>query len=322
MSKNILLDAQSLILFEQMKSRGIAQKQSLTLTERIKLEREGYLRIIPMAGEVEPVYEIKIVEINTPEGIIPLKMYYPDATSYLPVLLYFHGGGVVAGGFETHEQQMRYLANHARVLVISVGYRLAPEHKYPAAITDGLESLKWVKQHIAQLNGNPDKIAIGGDSAGGLLSAVIALKASKDKQLKIIFQLLLCPITDLTLSSASWQQLGDKGYVLTLEKQKEYYNWYLPEGIDRKNASVSPLFATDWPDVPPTFIISASADPLKDDSRLYAEQLKHAGVAVIHKEYEGVMHGFYQQAGILEKGALALKEAAAALRIAMLSLET
>lgn len=283
----------------------------MSLAEQVKLERDGYRHIISSAGEVEPVHRTETMIVPLGSGEIPLKVYYPSDSSRLPALVYYHGGGFVAGGFDTHEQQLCFLCNHAGVVIVAVGYRLAPEHPYPAAIEDGYNALLWVVSHTRELGIDEERISIGGDSSGGLISAEVALKARG--AVPVRFQLLFDPNMDLTRESKSWRELGDRGYVLTSKKMELYLGWYLPRDTDRRDPAVSPLFAADFSGLPATFIIAGSADPLKDEDREYAERLGKAGVKVEYREYQGVMHGFYQQSGVLDAGKKALAEAAAAL---------
>jgi acetyl esterase len=308
------LDAQSLHLFENTRGKKPAFH---TEEERLKGEREGYRHVIAMAGVIEELYEIKDRLLAADFGAIPIRIYRPTGKSNLPVLVYFHGGGGVAGGLDTHDQQMRYLAKHAEVLVVAVAYSLAPERKFPAALNDALYSVKWVYENCASLNADGNRIAIGGDSAGGLISALAAWRLKNEKSMQLAFQLLYCPNLDLSMSSDSWKELGDKGYVITTERQAKYFEWLLPEHTDRRREEVSPLFASDFSGLPPTLVITASADPLKDEGRLYAEKLQQAGVPVTHKEYEGVMHGFYQLSGAIDKGKTALDESSAILKAAL-----
>ncbi|WP_162141642.1 alpha/beta hydrolase [Pedobacter heparinus] len=285
--------------------------------EKLQGERDGYRRIIPMAGVVEALYAIHDKYLDTDFGTIPVRIYRPNDKKPLPVLIYFHGGGYVSGGLDTHDQQLRYFSKHAGIIVIAVAYSLAPERKYPAAISDAYYTVKWVHENCAALHIDHKHIAIGGDSAGGLLSALLAMKLRDEKIIPIAFQLLLCPNLDLTMSSDSWKALGEKAYILSARKQIDFYNWFLPSDIDRGNETVSPIFASDFSVLPPTMIVTAAADPLKDEGRLYMEKLQQARVPVMHKEYEGVVHGFYQLSGVIDKGKVALDDVCAALKAAL-----
>lgn len=304
------LDAQSLQLFERMQASKQAYQSD---EEKLHGEREGYRRIIPLGGVIEALPEIRDEVILTDFGAIPIRIYRPSIGKHLPVMVYFHGGGYVAGGLDTHDQQMRYFAKHGELVVIAVAYSLAPERPYPAAINDAYHAMKWVWQHTEQLIVDSNRIIIGGDSAGGLLSALTVQRLRDTTAIPLAFQLLLCPNLDLTMETNSWRQLGHKGYILSTEKQLDFYRWFLPEGTNRRNEMVSPLFATDFSGLPPTLVVTASADPLKDDGRQYAERLRTAGVPVIYREYEGMLHGFFQLSGVIDKGAAALSDICAIL---------
>lgn len=278
--------------------------------------RQGYRAIIPLAGPPEPVSKVEDRQIPGPAGNILLRIYTPRDGGNLPVLVFFHGGGFTTGDFDTHDAQCRTLANRAGGIVVSVGYRLAPEHKFPAALDDADAATKWVGEHALEIGGDPTRIAVGGDSAGGTLATVVAMLARDRRGPALVYQLLIQPNTDATLSTTSWQKFA-KGYVtLTKDWMASSLANYLPEGVDRKNPHVSPLWATDVKGLPPALVITAEFDPLRDEGEAYAARLKEAGVPVVCTRYDGMIHGFFQMGGVLDQGKKSIEETAAALRAA------
>jgi len=213
-----------------------------------------------------------------------------------PVLVYYRGGGFVAGDLESQDSLLRALANRSQCVVISVAYRLAPENPYPAANDDAWAALTWVAVHASNIGADPQRLAVGGDSAGGLLAAWVAQKAAKNGP-KLRLQVLLYPNLDATTSRPSWKELGTGACLVSHSQTIEWYDAYLPEGINRKAPEVSPLSATDLSGVAPAFIITADHDPLHDEADEYAAKLKAANVAVDHTCWPGMVRGLASLAG-------------------------
>ena len=235
-----------------------------------------------MAG---PGPEIASVEDREIAGV-PVRIYRPSAADGLPVLLYFHGGGWVIGDLDSHDGVSRDLASQAGILVIAVDYRLAPEHKFPAAVDDSLAVTQWVLDHAAEVGGDPSRVAVGGDSAGGNLAAILA----HELRGRLAFQLLVYPATDMTMSFPSITDNGE-GYLLTKASMDWFTGHYLDgTGADRRELRLSPLNNTDWTGLPPALVITAEFDPLRDEGEAYAAKLQAAGVPTTLHRYDGQMH--------------------------------
>jgi acetyl esterase len=271
--------------------------------------REMMKLLTAIEGEPEAVAR---VENRTIAGV-PVRVYGGDGGPQ-PILVWYHGGGWVIGDLDTADGVARKLANRANALVVSVDYRLAPEHPYPAPVDDCWAVLEWVAANGAELGGDPARIAVGGDSAGGNLAAVMAIKA-RDAGLSLREQLLVYPATDLTLSFPSIDENGE-GYLLTKDSMVWFTNHYLG-GADPKEPTISPYYADDVSGVAPAHIITAEFDPLRDEGEAYGERLKDAGVAVEAKRYDGMIHGFYGLAIVTPVADEAIESSAAGLRAAL-----
>lgn len=251
--------------------------------------------------------------IPGPAADIPIRIYTPVATSgALPVLVYFHGGGWVIGNIATHDKLARTLANEGHCVVVSVDYRLAPEDPFPAAVDDCYAALEWVEKNASEIGGDANRIAVGGDSAGGNLAAVMALKARNDKGPEIGFQLLIYPVTDARMDTKSYQDFAE-GYLLEKRSMEWFFDQYAPEGLDRAQRYLSPLRAQTLKNLPPAYIITAGHDVLRDEGKAYAEALKEAGGDVTYVNYEGMVHGFFNMQAVLDTAKTAIKDAARAL---------
>ena len=249
-----------------------------------------------------------------PGGKLGTRLYRPQAAEGpLPILIYFHGGGYVIGDRDTHDIPCRRLSLGAMCLVVSVDYRLAPEHPFPAPVDDAWAVTRWVVDHATELGGDPARVAVGGDSAGGNLAAIVCHMAKRDGAPHLAYQLLIYPVTDLTGSMPSHKALG-KGYRLTTELMDWFMNHYFSQGGDRGQLIASPLFADDFAHLPPAFVLTAGYDPLKDEGSAYAAELREAGVETEFVEYEGMIHGFITMGGLVDATTEALESCGAALR--------
>ncbi|MGD8188450.1 alpha/beta hydrolase [Brevibacillus ginsengisoli] len=267
--------------------------------------REGYLNSIALAGESEPVW--KVVD-ETIDGI-RLRVYKPLDQQNLPVFLYYHGGCFVSGDFETHDRQLRQIANLSGSLVIAVDYRLAPEHVYPAAHDDALKAAHIVQEHALSWGGNPDDITLAGDSAGGHLTLVTCLRLKAEGNWIPKRQILIYPMLDASGSSESYQKYGDD-YVITRETLQSGFEAYLAD-LSNDHPEASPLFRDDLQGLPETYILTAEFDPLVDEGETFYRRLLEAGVEAQCRRYLGVNHGFFQLAGISQAGRQAIKDVAA-----------
>jgi len=254
-----------------------------------------YDNFIPLAGEKEEVYKVDNQSLTSDDALIPLRIYRPQEVKKAPAIIYIHGGWFNAGSLETHDRPLRQLANLSASTIISIAYRLAPEHPFPAGLKDCEFAVQWIIDNASALNINVDKISIAGDSAGGALAATVTRKFST----QIHKQLLIYPVTDNALKSASWLTFQN-GPILDLKGAIQAWDWYLPLTADLQNSDAIPLLANDLASLPPTFIAYAEFDPLRDDAISYAEKLKTNQVQVTAKLYKGMIHGFFQLGGYLD----------------------
>jgi acetyl esterase len=249
-----------------------------------------------------------------PAGDVPVRVYTPGGTGPLPVVVWFHGGGWVVGTLDTYDQLCRALAVAAGALVVSVGYRLAPEHRHPAAVEDCWAAVRWVAANAATLGGRPDRVAVAGDSAGGNLATVVARRARDQGGPRLAFQLLVYPVTEAACDAASYREFAN-GYHLTAALMRWYWGHYLG-GADSAGPDASPLRAADLAGLPPALVVTAEYDPLRDEGEAYAARLAEAGVAAVASRYDGMVHGFFRWRGVTDAAAVAMAEAAGALRAA------
>jgi acetyl esterase/lipase len=251
-----------------------------------------------------------------PDGDLPMRVYTPAGAAPLPGVVYFHGGGWVIGSIRSHDVICRRLADAAGATVISVDYRLAPEHTFPAAADDCLAATRWVHDHAAEVGVDPARLAVAGDSAGGNLAAVTALRAKQDGGPVLAFQLLIYPATDLTLSFPSIRENGE-GYLLRAADMVWFRDHYAPDGTDLKDPRLSPLWADDVSGLPPALVITAEYDPLRDEGEAYGHRLQEAGVPTHVSRYAGMIHGFFGMPSVFPGAAPAMQEASDALRRAL-----
>jgi acetyl esterase len=266
--------------------------------------RQQLRTMVTLMDEPAPALaRIEDVEIPGPAGPLPARVY--DAAGRgappRPVVAYFHGGGWVQGDLETHHGLCARLAQRAGVIVVAVDYRLAPEHPFPAAVDDGLAAYRWLRAHAAQIGGDPARVAVAGDSAGGNLSAVVSQQAPRAGVPVPACQVLIYPALDFSFDTASHRELAD-GHVIPRERIVWYTEQYVPKGADPADPRLSPLRAGDLRGQPPTLVISAGFDPLRDEAHAYAERLHAAGVEVVDREYPGQIHAFVSLTKVIPQG--------------------
>ena len=269
-----------------------------------RLYRERCARVMPKAPEAMTRLLV------SPEGIA-LRAYRPVGTARdrLPALVFFHGGGWSMGDLDTHDVLCRQLANGARCVLFSVEYRLAPEAPFPAAVEDCLAATDFVLQQKDFLYIDASRVAVGGDSAGGNLAAVVSISLKE----KIAFQLLIYPATDQRLGSASLARNGE-GYLLTRRLMETFRGYYLPRREDLLDWRASPLLAKSLAGLPPAFLLTAGFDPLLDEGRAYVERLAREGNEVAYREYPDMIHGFIVMGGVLDTANAAVEDCCTALR--------
>ncbi len=305
------LDADAARVLELMRDRP--RIETLTPPEA----RANMLAARAVTGpDPEDVAEVRALEAPGPAGAIPLRLYRaagmtPD--QQLPVLVFFHGGGWVLGDLDTHDSLCRSLANAARCAVVSVDYRLAPEHRFPAAVEDSIAATRWIADHADALGIDPTRLAVGGDSAGGNLAAVVALDA-REKGPPIRFQLLIYPAVDFAEARDSHRNFGE-GYGLTAIGMQWFGNHYLAGG-DARDWRASPIRARSLANLPPAWVLTAGFDPLCDEGDEYAEKLRQAGNRITLRRFPGQIHGFCVMGKLIAEANTAIREGAAAMTAA------
>jgi len=262
------------------------------------------------------VAEARLLIAPGPAGPMALRAYRPQGTQkdeVLPALVYYHGGGFVIGDLDTHDVVCRQLANGARCAVVSVDYRLGPEHRFPAAVEDCIAATQWVAAQAKTLSIDAERIAVGGDSAGGELAAVVALALRDAGGPALCYQLLVYPATDQRMSFPSIDKNGE-GYLLTKKGMEYFRGHYIPNERDWLDWRASPYLAKSLAGLPPAYVLTAGFDPLLDEGRAYAERMAKEGVAVEYKEYPDMVHGFLLFGGALDTANAAVEGCCAALR--------
>jgi acetyl esterase len=268
----------------------------------------------PPGLRVEEVAAVADRTIPGPGRPLGLRVYTPPDTGPFPLLVFFHGGGFVIGDLDTHDPLCRNLCAGAGCVVASVDYRLAPEHRFPAAHDDCLAATRWCAEHAAEIGADPSRIAVAGDSAGGHLAAVTALRARGEGGPRLVGQLLVYPNTDLgPPTTASFVEYAE-GYGLTAKDVPWFFGRYLADPTEARHPHASPLRVSDLSGLPPALVVTAECDVVRDDGERYGERLREAGVPTTVSRYEGVIHGFFTLAGLVDKADAAQQEACAWLR--------
>lgn len=283
------LDPQISVILEQAVRMGIRPVEELT-PEAARAQMEQALALV--APPPEPIARVEDRMITGPGGPLPLRLYTPGPGAALPALVFFHGGGWVLGGLETYEAFCRSLANGVGCLCVSVGYRLAPEHKFPAAVEDCYAATRWVAENAAALGADPLYVAVGGDSAGGNLAAAAALMARDRGGPRLFHQMLIYPALDAGLDTESYKELGPLNYVLSRQAMAWYWGHYLACDRDRLNPYACPARAETLAGLPAATVLTAGFDPLRDEGEAYAERLRKSGVAAELMRYPAACHGF------------------------------
>lgn len=260
------------------------------------------------------LFRVEDRAVPGPAGGVPVRVYTPRRPAGpAPVLVWFHGGGHVVGSLESYDTLCRQLAAQSGCLLVSVDYRLAPEHKFPAAVEDSFAALTWVAENAAAIGADPDRIAVGGDSAGGNLAAVCTILARDAGAPPLRYQLLVYPATAPYPDSPSQRELAE-GYLLTRRNILWFHDHYLRGEQDREDFRWAPLLVDDLGGLPPALVIVAGYDPLRDEGIAYAERLREAGNVVELINYEGMIHAFFSMSGAVDDAREAVARAAAGLR--------
>jgi len=270
------------------------------------------------AGPPLPMARVEELEMPGPAGTIPARLYVPPGSSprLRSLLVYFHGGGWVIGDLDTHDGPCRFLATHADTAVLSVDYRLAPEHPFPAAVEDSLAAFAWAAANAGELGVDPDRIAVGGDSAGGNLAASVSLIARDGGGARPAMQLLIYPATDAVEGGPS-RGLFAQGFMLTKADMDWFEAHYLPAGTDKADPRVSVIRAESLAGLPPAYVATAGFDPLRDEGEAYAGRMREAGVRVALRRHPGLVHSYANMTAFSPTARAAMLEAAGALRMGL-----
>ena len=303
------LDPQVKKILEEAEELGLPAYQDLS-------PAEARNQMLDLAPPVDPLLSVKRVEdrsIPGPGGEIPIRLYYPSGDAPFATLVYFHGGGWVIGDLDTHHAFCHALAKTSGCLVVAVDYRLAPEHRYPAAVEDAYAATQWIVENSALIQADADRFAVCGDSAGGHLAAVVSLMARDRKGPRIDLQILIYPIADCRFDTPSYEENRD-GYMLTRDLMKWFWNHFINDDRETDDPYVSPLRAKNFSNLPPALILTAEYDPLRDEGEAYGKKLQEAGVNVTLSRYPGMIHAFIRMFAVLDKANDALEQVAGMLR--------
>ena len=322
------LDPQAQLVLDQLQASGVPDLADLG----VEAARNLFAAMQPPTPGA-PMERVENRSIPGPAGEIPIRFYAPGKAAerprseakpneggppqdLQPVLVYFHGGGFVIGSLETHDHTCRALARASGCSVVSVDYRLAPESKFPAAPDDCYAATAWVADHGAELGIDPSRMAVGGDSAGGNLAAVVSQLARSRGGPPLEFQLLVYPVTDRAFETPSYLANAE-GYLLTRKTMIWFWDQYLEREERGAEPLASPLRAEKLEGLPPALVLTAEFDPLRDEGEAYAERLREAGVPTVCRRYDGMFHGFFSMGELIETGTRALEDAGSALREAL-----
>ncbi|MGA8197264.1 MAG: alpha/beta hydrolase [Acetobacteraceae bacterium] len=289
---------------------GVPATNTLSVAEA-RAQYEARIALMAPPTEVGAVTE-RI--IPGPGGDLTLRIYRPDGQGPFPVLAFFHGSGFMLCSLNTHDGMCRNLCAGVGCIVVSVDYRLAPEHKFPAGLDDCVFATGWIAGHAAELEADGKRLAVGGDSAGGNLAAAAALRIRDEAGPSLCGQLLIYPVTDYHSPGTPSYRENAEGYGLTRDTMVWFWNHYLSDPADAGHPYASPLRARDFSNLPPALVVTAEFDPLRDEGEQFAEKLRGAGTAAVTSRWPGMNHGFFFWVGLVDKAGDAMNESCAWLR--------
>src|SRR5882757_7803631 len=303
----VILDPDAAAVYKAFLEAGRPPYETVSPAEARELYLKGRLVTNPAPPELKSVQPLAI---PSPNGPIPARIYTPlrlrQTNGLAPCLVFFHGGGWVIGDLDSHDVVCRKLADEGELIVISVDYRLAPEHKFPAAVDDAIEAVKWIAANAKQFGIDASRLMVGGDSAGGNLAAVVAISARDGNGPKIAGQVLIYPATDFAMTHPSHSE-PETSLLLTHSVIRWFKNHYLGDA-DINDWRASPARATTLAGLPPAYVLTAGADPLRDEGDEYAMRLKEAGVPVTYRTFPGQFHGFFTMGKLLQQANVAARE--------------
>jgi acetyl esterase len=308
------LDPQLQLLLRILGAAGLPRLETLSPSDARKFFRESATLLQHAPAAMARLFDRTV---PGPHGDIPVRVYVPKTgSSPHPVLVYYHGGGWTIGDLETHDSVARAFAERAECIVVSVDYRMGPEDRFPASIDDAVAAFEWVAAHAGEFGGDSSRLAVGGDSAGGNLSAAVAQQTLARGGRVPDFQLLIYPVTDLAEELQSYETFAD-GFYLTRDGMRWFKGNYCETDEQRLDPRASPLRQVSLAGLPPAFVMTAGYDPLRDEGKAYAQRLLDAGVDVEYRNYDSLIHGFISMAGVIREAGRAFDDAVAALRIGL-----
>ncbi|MGH8999102.1 MAG: alpha/beta hydrolase [Acidimicrobiia bacterium] len=304
------LDPQCQMVLDAVEAMGMPPLETMNPTEI----REALGGFGMLMGEGDEVADVSQRTVPGPGGEVPVIVCTPEGTGPLPVFIYYHGGGYVGGTAELVEPVCRTVANQAGCVVVDVDYRLAPEHRYPAAVEDSYAVLEWVAGHAAEIGGDPARIALGGDSAGGGLTAAVSQMARDQHGPAIALQVLLYPAVDSPAADYPSRKENAEGYLLHTAAMEMFYGHYLPADVKPDDPYAFPIRAASLAGLPPAFVATCEYDPLRDEGEAYAQRLTADGVATDARRYDGQIHGVFWLGATVDAGRTLMDDVVAALK--------
>jgi len=299
------------VVLEKMTAAGITRPST------VEDVRKAYLFYPKLSGTPEHVFRVEDRQIPGPAGNLTIRIYSSKPTTGVPILVFFHGGGFVAGNLDAYDTPLRSVTNRCECTVVSVAYRLAPEDKYPAAPEDAYAATKWVAEHAVEIGGDPARMAVGGDGAGGNLAAVVTLMARERGSPRLVFQVLIYPMLDTSTMRPSWFTESDAPSV-TREVKHGVLSAYLPVAASLSDPFVAPIRAESFTNLPEALVIAyGGEDPMRVEGEEYVRRLKRDGVAATISLYPNAVHGFFLMAGQLAVGKECINEVATAVKNAL-----
>ena len=310
----VILDPDAAFVFKAFQEAGRPAYETLSPDEAREYYRQARFISNPEPPELKSVAPLAI---PAPHGSIPGRIYTPtklrQTDGLAPCLVFFHGGGWVIGDLDTHDVVCRKLADEGQLIVISIDYRRAPEHKFPAAVDDAIAATAWIATHAKEFGIDASRLVVGGDSAGGNLATVVAIAARDGNGPAISGQVLIYPATDFTMAHPSHSE-PETSILLTHSVIRWFRDHYLNGTADVHDWRASPALARTLVGLPPAYVLTAGADPLRDEGDDYARRLEQAGVAVTHRTFPGQFHGFFTMGKLLQQANIAASEIGAWLR--------